>query len=454
MLRWRSVGVAVCVFSLVSGGVALAQQQDRSPADGRESELLEDVQSFVAEHGTRAKPASTPGSVAAGATRLLTPASSHESCLTEVHADPRFDTPFFDIEGYGASSDCDILVFAAITRDEWASGELALFAAFIDADLSLQTGCDGADVAVAAIWDRGLQAGAVSMPSCRSEDWSAMPHEAEAIRTSADNIGIGVELGVLGGQDTFGWWLGLSSIFDEVDFAPDRGFHRSTLESRQHRCLGSAATIVAQPGSRTVGTAGDDVIVGTPGPDVIAGRGGDDKICSLAGHDVVSGGGGADMIDAGRGSDEVSGGGGPDVIEGGTGDDTIAGDGGADHIRGQGGDDMVRGGTGNDRIIGGGGRDTLLGQRGRDNVSGGSGSDTLLGGSHDDVLRGGGGRDVLRGGTGPDVLSGGPKADELFGNGGNDILRGDRGPDELNGGSGTDRCDGGSGADTFDSCER
>jgi Ca2+-binding RTX toxin-like protein len=44
--------------------------------------------------------------------------------------------------------------------------------------------------------------------------------------------------------------------------------------------MGTPATIVAQPGVTTPGTAGPDVIYGIAGPDVIYGTAGDDKIAA------------------------------------------------------------------------------------------------------------------------------------------------------------------------------
>jgi uncharacterized delta-60 repeat protein len=81
------------------------------------------------------------------------------------------------------------------------------------------------------------------------------------------------------------------------------------------------------------GTAGKDVLVGTPKPDRIAGLGGNDTIRGLAGNDVLCGG------------------------------------------------------AGKDRLIGGGGRDTLLGQAGADTLKGGPGRDRLKGGPGNDVQK-------------------------------------------------------------------
>jgi subtilisin-like proprotein convertase family protein len=132
-------------------------------------------------------------------------------------------------------------------------------------------------------------------------------------------------------------------------------------------CRGQRATIV--------GTAGNDVLVGTPGPDVIvtgAGRDwvrarrGDDTICTGALRDVVSAGPGDDTIDSGSGRDSV---------HGGTGEDTLAG------------------GSHADILVGGNGDDTLRGMAGPDNLVGRAGADDITGAAGTDVCRGGSGRD-------------------------------------------------------------
>jgi Ca2+-binding RTX toxin-like protein len=76
------------------------------------------------------------------------------------------------------------------------------------------------------------------------------------------------------------------------------------------------------------------------------------------------------------------------VLIGTPGRDVIAGVEGNDRIRSGGGKDLVCGGTGNDRLKGGGGKDTLLGQAGRDLLAGGGG--------RGDVCKGGPGRDLVK----------------------------------------------------------
>ena len=135
------------------------------------------------------------------------------------------------------------------------------------------------------------------------------------------------------------------------------------------------------------GTSGDDVIVGTPLPDVIVGLGGNDEIKGKGGDDIICGGSGRDRI------------------YGNGGDDVIFGDAGKDKMFGGGGRDTIWGGTGDDKLVGGGQKDLLIGQRGDDTLRGKVSNDLLLGGPHDDTIAGGDGDDVLKGQAGTDVCS-------------------------------------------------
>jgi len=165
-------------------------------------------------------------------------------------------------------------------------------------------------------------------------------------------------------------------------------------------CDGEVATIV--------GTAGNDLINGTAGRDVIHAR---------SGNDTINGKGGNDLICAGKGDDTVRGGSGNDTIFGQSGRDYVRGRSGADTIKGGGGADDLRGNNGADTLIGGDDRDTISGNSGRDLLRGQGGADELAGGSGNDVLVGGSGGDKLRGGTGEDIIDGASGADKAWGGG-------------------------------------
>ena len=125
------------------------------------------------------------------------------------------------------------------------------------------------------------------------------------------------------------------------------------------KCKGETATIVAQPGQVTRGTAGRDVIVGSSQRDVIRAGERNDLVCAGAGNDDV------------RGAD------GRDTVAGGNGTDLLAGQGGRDVLFGQGGPDRLFGGTGRDRLSGGAGADQLFGGPAVDRLLGGPGADRV-----------------------------------------------------------------------------
>ena len=97
-------------------------------------------------------------------------------------------------------------------------------------------------------------------------------------------------------------------------------------------------------------------IVGTPGPDRLAGT---------KRADVIAGGGGNDRINAGGGNDLVCAGAGKDQVKGGKGNDRVRGEAGADTLRGGPGKDLLLGEAGADRLFGGPGK--------RDRCNGGAG---------------------------------------------------------------------------------
>ena len=136
---------------------------------------------------------------------------------------------------------------------------------------------------------------------------------------------------------------------------------------------------------------------------------------------------------------------GDDVIVGTPTGDVIRGGGGNDRIVGRGGDDLLCGEDGADILLGGAGDDTLIGGAGDDRLEGGSGIDVLAGDDGDDVLKGGSGKDDLDGGAG---------ADELHGGANSDTLRGGAGVDAIDGGGSTDLCTDTDQAGPFRSCEQ
>ncbi len=153
------------------------------------------------------------------------------------------------------------------------------------------------------------------------------------------------------------------------------------------------------------GTSGDDVLIGTSGPDVICAGAGDDRVEGRGGDDVIYGGDG------------------DDVLVGESGDDRIFGGPGADHLEGTLGDDVLGGGPGDDTLLGAQGEDRLWGDLGDDLIEGGRDRDEANGGEGDDIVRGG---ETISGRYRPtddgDVLGGGPGVDLLIGTNGDDVL--------------------------------
>ena len=95
---------------------------------------------------------------------------------------------------------------------------------------------------------------------------------------------------------------------------------------------------------RIVGTAGDDVLTGTPLADVLLGEGGNDTLTAVASFfsgDTLEGGPGNDLLVGSFASDTLEGGPGNDVLRGGAGPDLLIGGPGRDVIQGQGGRDLV-----------------------------------------------------------------------------------------------------------------
>jgi Ca2+-binding RTX toxin-like protein len=96
-------------------------------------------------------------------------------------------------------------------------------------------------------------------------------------------------------------------------------------------CNGLTPTIVGTAVNNTInGTSGPDVIVGLGGADTINGLGGNDTICGNDGPDIVYGGDGNDWIDGGASPDDLNGGGGDDFLDGGLHNDSLRGDNGRD----------------------------------------------------------------------------------------------------------------------------
>jgi uncharacterized delta-60 repeat protein/uncharacterized repeat protein (TIGR02059 family) len=180
----------------------------------------------------------------------------------------------------------------------------------------------------------------------------------------------------------------------------------------------------------SIGTEGDDLLVGTPAADVINAMGGQDTIVATAGADTIHGGNGHDVLvlDYSAQTQPVT-----DLfiptwsanltgmpvqvdLKGPFGVQTIGGIEGVnvtltpfhDLVTTTDTNDTVYGGAGDDWIDIAGGDDVLYGQDGNDWLYGSYGRDTVYGGAGNDTLGGGEGDDTLDGGAGYDRARFGP----------------------------------------------
>lgn len=179
--------------------------------------------------------------------------------------------------------------------------------------------------------------------------------------------------------------------------------------------------------------AGNDLILGQAGADLLGGGDGDDTLVGGADLDL--------LLDGGNGLDFVSyedepaavtvaladapalGFSGPDAaniianVEG-----VIGATGVVNNLTGNSSDNTLIGGTLADFLAGGDGNDTLSGNAGDDFLEGNNGNDLLQGGAGNDNLTGGGGQDTLQGGVGNDIytvdvlaLAGGTRIEDIGG---------------------------------------
>ena len=252
--------------------------------------------------------------------------------------------------------------------------------------------------------------------------------------------------------------------------------------------LGNASTFIA--GSiRPVGinydasgSAAAVTFIGTAGDNIIVGSNQNDTLSGAAGDDIISGGNGNDTINGGIGNDSLFGDAGNDTLSGNAGDDAMTGGAGNDALNGNAGDDVMTGSEGNDTLNGNAGNDTavyagpvtnyviggtagtqtitdVVGTEGADNLNatetfriGGTNYAVLLGDGATSTVNGGAGSHAIFGFGGADVLNGGTDSDILIGGAGNDTINGGGGDDfiyQLSTGEGQDFIDGGAGSDTY-----
>jgi Ca2+-binding RTX toxin-like protein len=220
----------------------------------------------------------------------------------------------------------------------------------------------------------------------------------------------------------------------------------------------------ALPKANLFGGAGNDVLTGGSGADLLFGQAGNDTLLGKGGADLLFGGADNDTLTGGTGDDQVFGeagddrmiwnpGEGTDLNEGGAGTDTVEVNGGngdeqftvtanGSRVRldrvapapfsldiGTSENLVVNLNGGNDTFTAGNGLATLI----QLTVDGGAGNDTITGGDGADTLRGGDGNDAVNGGRGNDNVFLGAGDDTFTWNpgDGSDVVEGQDGNDRL-----------------------
>ncbi|XWK90938.1 MAG: choice-of-anchor D domain-containing protein [Phormidium sp.] len=191
----------------------------------------------------------------------------------------------------------------------------------------------------------------------------------------------------------------------------------------------------------------NNLIIGTPAPDSIAGLENTDTILGAESADILVANQDLDLINGNQGSDSITGNQSAEMLRGGQNNDFITGDNGEDTILGDLGSDTVIGDRGDDVIFGdpyedvdfaGDGKDFLYGGQGKDTLFGGADNDLVSGNEQSDIVYGNKGNDTIYGGQSTDTIYGGQENDQVFGDKANDVLWGDLGADTLTGGTGDD----------------
>ena len=248
---------------------------------------------------------------------------------------------------------------------------------------------------------------------------------------------------------------------------------------------GNNSTILA---NTINGGAGNDIIIGTLGADILNGEGGTNtvdytnitsllmgsagititptsaivdgftqtltnfaKIIATGKNDIINDTGASINYDAGAGNDTVNAGLGDDFFDGGLGIDTISyvgHSGGSLNVNMSSVDAnnyfTVTIGSEIDKVknfetfIASSANDTIIGSTVADIIYGGAGNDTINGGAGNDGLYGDAGNDTINGGAGNDTINGGAGNDILYGDDGNDIITDIDGVNTTYGGLGDD----------------
>jgi Ca2+-binding RTX toxin-like protein len=268
-----------------------------------------------------------------------------------------------------------------------------------------------------------------------------------------DSLLPGTATAFSGGQDFVDGGAGN----DTISFAADtRGVlvdlaagTASGIQDKPADFIRTSVTIVNV--ENATGGAGDDILIGNAGVNILTGGAGNDTLIGGAGADILDGGTGSDTADYSASNAGITvnltTGVTPDgdrfiSIENVTGsllDDVMTGSGDDNVFNGRAGNDQIFGLAGNDTLNGQAGDDALFGGAGNDVIGGGFGNDGLFGGAGNDQIYGGEGNDYIRGGLGDDVLWGELGNDQIIAGAGNDFAVLGAGDDYFLMGLGDDR---------------
>ncbi len=164
----------------------------------------------------------------------------------------------------------------------------------------------------------------------------------------------------------------LSGLYLPEDADGDQSFRGNALDNR-------IAVFDMNGGLVVLGGDGNDRITAEQAGEIL--------IRGEAGNDVIRGGNFADTLDGGPGDDAIFGNGENDALIGGTGNDYLEGGLGDDFLVGNGGNDTLRGGPGVDRMEGHAGDDVFYSRdKTGDILYGGSGNDSAQRDASEQIL--------------------------------------------------------------------
>ncbi len=172
-----------------------------------------------------------------------------------------------------------------------------------------------------------------------------------------DNIAVGIGSHIVdGGADTDTLYFNLWTFGPGVEFSlADQGSSVVYFTDG----AGTDYTITASNFENLTGSAGNDVLGGDAGDNLIAANFGFDTVNAGAGNDTIYGDSSFQLVEGvetlfyfGFGAD--------DILNGGEGNDTIYGEAGNDTLNGDAGNDTLLGGAGDDQLNGGDGTDTAV----------------------------------------------------------------------------------------------